>query len=228
MLLHMNGKFTMGNWNHFFCRKVSFLTAPFCQFRGVGQGMKQIYLYLWNVLWNWYHQHARFFDWQHICYLWWTCFSTDSRHAYGYKLCSSSLKLKDRAIASFFSFFLRSPRMKSASYEWRNKSARRGAHVVPIGMPTVCWKTRPLNIANMLSIKHSSMLRISVSENPLVESECLYSYEADFIQRLLKKNEEKLARFFNFTFRYIDDVLLLNNYRFGDFVDRIYPIKHVH
>jgi len=25
-----------------------------------------------------------------ICYVWWTCFSTDSRHIYGYKLCSSS------------------------------------------------------------------------------------------------------------------------------------------
>jgi hypothetical protein len=53
----------------------------------------------------------------------------------------------------------------------------------------------------------------------------LYSYEADFIQGLLKKNEGKLARSFNFTFRYIDDVLSLNNSRFGDFVDRIYPIE---
>jgi hypothetical protein len=50
----------------------------------------------------------------------------------------------------------------------------------------------------------------------------LYSYEADFIQGLLKKNEKKLARSFNFTFRYIDDVLLLNNSRLGIFVDRIY------
>jgi hypothetical protein len=30
---------------------------------------------------------------------------------------------------------------------------------------------------------------------------------------------------FNFTFRYIDDVLSLNNSRFGDFVDHIYPIE---
>jgi hypothetical protein len=29
----------------------------------------------------------------------------------------------------------------------------------------------------------------------------------------------------NNTFRYIDDVLSLNNSRFGDFVDRIYPIE---
>ena len=41
-----------------------------------------------EVLWNWYIQHAHVFDWQHICYIWWTCFQ-DSRHTYGYKLCSS-------------------------------------------------------------------------------------------------------------------------------------------
>jgi hypothetical protein len=41
----------------------------------------------------------------------------------------------------------------------------------------------------------------------------------------LKKNEKKLAWSFNFTFRYIDDVLSLNNSRFADFVDRIYPIE---
>ena len=44
------------------------------------------------------------------------------------------------------------------------------------------------------------------------------------MQRLLKKNEKKLARSFNFMFRYIDYVISLNNSRFGDFVDRIYPI----
>ena len=39
------------------------------------------------------------------------------------------------------------------------------------------------------------------------------------------ENENKLARSFNFTFRYIDEVLSLNNSRFGDFADRIYPIE---
>jgi hypothetical protein len=61
---------------------------------------------------------------------------------------------------------------------------------------------------------------------PLLANLFLYSYEGDFIQGLLKKNEKRLARSFNFTFRYIDDVLLLNNSRFGDFVDRIYPIDN--
>ena len=53
----------------------------------------------------------------------------------------------------------------------------------------------------------------------------LYSHEAYFIQGLLKKSERKLARSVNFTFRYIDDVLSLNNNRFGDFVDRIYLVE---
>jgi len=30
------------------------------------------------------------FVWQHICYGWWTCFSTYSRHSYGYQLCTPS------------------------------------------------------------------------------------------------------------------------------------------
>ena len=60
---------------------------------------------------------------------------------------------------------------------------------------------------------------------PLLADLFLYSYEADFIQGLLKKNEKGLVRSLNFTLCYTDDVLSLNNSRFGDFVDRIYPIE---
>ena len=59
---------------------------------------------------------------------------------------------------------------------------------------------------------------------PLLADLFLYSYETVSIQGFLKKNEKKLTRSFHFTFRYIDDVLSINNYRFGDFDDRIYPI----
>ena len=41
---------------------------------------------------------------------------------------------------------------------------------------------------------------------PLLADLFLYSYETDFIQGLLKKNEKKLTQSFNFTFRYIDAV----------------------
>ena len=58
---------------------------------------------------------------------------------------------------------------------------------------------------------------------PLLADLFLYSYEADFIQGLLKKKEKKLAQSFNYSFRYIDDVLSLNNARFIDYVHHIYP-----
>ena len=60
---------------------------------------------------------------------------------------------------------------------------------------------------------------------PLLADLFLYSYAANFIQGLLKKTEKKLARFFKFTFRYRDGVLSLNNSRFDDLVDRIYPVE---
>ena len=59
---------------------------------------------------------------------------------------------------------------------------------------------------------------------PLLVDLFLCSYEADFIQGFLKKNEKNLDRSFNFTFRYIYDVLPLTDSRLGDSVDRIYSI----
>jgi hypothetical protein len=67
-------------------------------------------------------------------------------------------------------------------------------------------------------VEKSNVLMVLQEERDL---DCMYSniypYEADFIQGL--------ARSFHFTFRYINDVLSLNNSRLGDFVDRIYPIE---
>ena len=39
----------------------------------------------------------------------------------------------------------------------------------------------------------------------------------------LKKKEKKLEVFYNFTIRYINDVLTLNNSKFSDYVERSYP-----
>jgi hypothetical protein len=39
MLLHTNGKFTMGNWNHLFTHTIVFLTDLHCQCLGVGHGI---------------------------------------------------------------------------------------------------------------------------------------------------------------------------------------------
>lgn len=58
---------------------------------------------------------------------------------------------------------------------------------------------------------------------PLLADLFLYSYEAEFLEGLLKKKEKTLAQTFNLTFRYIDDVLSLNNAKFGDYLHSIYP-----
>ena len=53
--------------------------------------------------------------------------------------------------------------MNSASYDYRNMSARREAQFVPMGMPTICWKTFPAKTTKMLSTKNSSILIMSSS-----------------------------------------------------------------
>ena len=56
----------------------------------------------------------------------------------------------------------------------------------------------------------------------------LHSYEAEFLQTLLKQKDKELAQSFNFTFRYIDDVVSLSNSRFGDYIHLIcLLLKHL-
>ena len=58
---------------------------------------------------------------------------------------------------------------------------------------------------------------------PLLADLFLYTYEAEFIQKLVKSKKKNLAQSFNFTFRYIDDVLSLSNAKFEDHLHLIYP-----
>ena len=51
----------------------------------------------------------------------------------------------------------------------------------------------------------------------------LYSYEAEFVQSLLRAGKKHLAQQFNFTHRYIDDVLYLKNTKFAEYLEFIYP-----
>jgi hypothetical protein len=50
----------------------------------------------------------------------------------------------------------------------------------------------------------------------------LYSYEAEFGQKLLGDNNNKLSVSFNQIFWYIDDVLSINNHNFYNYVRLIY------
>jgi hypothetical protein len=58
---------------------------------------------------------------------------------------------------------------------------------------------------------------------PLLADLFLYTYETDFIQDLLRKGKKDLASKFNLTFRYIDDVLSINNNTISNYLDIIYP-----
>ncbi|KAK3091363.1 hypothetical protein FSP39_019254 [Pinctada imbricata] len=58
---------------------------------------------------------------------------------------------------------------------------------------------------------------------PLLADIFLYSYEAEFIQSLVSEGKRYLASDFNFTYRYIDDVLSINNPKFADNLSSIYP-----
>ena len=58
---------------------------------------------------------------------------------------------------------------------------------------------------------------------PLLADLFLYSYEAEFVKSLLKAGKKHLAQQFNFTYRYIDDVLSLKNSKFAEYLEFIYP-----
>ena len=60
---------------------------------------------------------------------------------------------------------------------------------------------------------------------PLLDDIFLYSYEAEFIQSLLSTERKQLASQFNFTYRYIDDVLSINNPEFENYLGQMYPVE---
>ena len=60
---------------------------------------------------------------------------------------------------------------------------------------------------------------------PLLADVFLYSYEAEYIQTLIKSGKRHLTKSLCFTYRYIDDVLSINNPKFGNYIDDIYPAE---
>ena len=58
---------------------------------------------------------------------------------------------------------------------------------------------------------------------PLLADLFLYSYENEFLDKIIKEGKRKLARRFNLSYRYIDDLISFNNKRFKEFISDIYP-----
>ena len=69
------------------------------------------------------------------------------------------------------------------------------------------------------------MVGISMGTNcaPLLADLFLYSYENEFLDKLVKEGKRKLARKFNLSYRYIDDLISFNNKIFKEFISDIYP-----
>ena len=57
---------------------------------------------------------------------------------------------------------------------------------------------------------------------PLLADIFLYSYEAEFIQSLLSTGRKRLASQFNFTYKYIDEVLSINYPDFEQILSQMY------
>ena len=60
---------------------------------------------------------------------------------------------------------------------------------------------------------------------PLLADLFLYSYENGFSVKLIKEGKKKLARKFNLSYRYIDELISFSNKRFKEFISDIYPKK---
>ena len=58
---------------------------------------------------------------------------------------------------------------------------------------------------------------------PLLGDLFLCSYENEFLDKLIKEGKGKLARKFNLSYRYIDELTSFNNKRFNEFIFDIYP-----
>ena len=50
-----------------------------------------------------------------------------------------------------------------------------------------------------------------------------YSYENEFLDKLIKEGKRKLARKFSLSHCYIDDLISFSNKRFKEFISDIYP-----
>ena len=51
----------------------------------------------------------------------------------------------------------------------------------------------------------------------------LYYYESEFLDNMIRSGHWKLARSFNLCYQYIDDLIVLDNKKFGDYVKEVYP-----
>ena len=71
----------------------------------------------------------------------------------------------------------------------------------------------------------SQVIGIPMGTNcaPLLADLFFYSYESELLDNMIRGGHSKLARSFNLCYRYIDDLIVFNNKKFGAYVKEIYP-----
>ena len=69
------------------------------------------------------------------------------------------------------------------------------------------------------------MVGIPIGTNcaPSLADLFLYSYENEFLDKLVKEGKSKLARKFSLSYRYIDDLISFSNKKFKEFISDIHP-----
>ena len=59
-------------------------------------------------------------------------------------------------------------------------------------------------------------IHVGTNSAPLLADLFLYSYENDFLYKLIKEGKKKLAKKFSLSYRDIDDLISFNNKRFKE------------
>jgi hypothetical protein len=83
--------------------------------------------------------------------------------------------------------------------------------------------TLPKHVASQRRTKNKGISILLLVETNLVFSKSIQNHDADFLHRLLRKKDRKLAHTCNSSFCNKVDVLSLSNSRIGDELHRIYP-----
>ena len=71
--------------------------------------------------------------------------------------------------------------------------------------------------------RQTAGIAMGTNSAPLLADFFLYSYENEFLDKLIKEGKRKLARKFSLSYRYIDDLISFSNKRFNEFMSDIYP-----
>ena len=83
--------------------------------------------------------------------------------------------------------------------------------------------TLPKHVASQRRTENKDINILLLVETLLAFSKSIQNHEADFLHRLLRKKDRKLAHTCNSSFCNKVDVLSLSNSRIGDELHRIYP-----